>query len=155
MELAGVPVERVAGAGHGVAKSLPAFLDLPAATFQDPHPSLGRGAVEERQVYSETVVGVVLRAGVDDQFGETTTAGIGQLIDPPGATQHGGSLGSGIFDDQSVGLHTPQGRVQRAVGEGAESSEQPGQALAEFVAVHRGLLKKTQNGEFQHLLTSL
>src|ERR1700752_3791028 len=63
MKLAGVTIERAARPRHRFAQALAAFLDLTPATFQDAHPRLRRRAIEERQVYSEAVVGVVVRAG--------------------------------------------------------------------------------------------
>src|SRR5699024_12569987 len=63
VQLAGVPV--VAGiAPDGCTQVFAAFLDLPAPPLEDPHAGLGGSAAEERQVHTETVVGVVLRAGV-------------------------------------------------------------------------------------------
>ncbi|CPZ97064.1 Uncharacterised protein [Mycobacteroides abscessus] len=70
VQLLGVPIERAACPGDGLAQTLPALLYLPAAAFEDPHPGLGRRAVEERQVHAEAVVGVVLWPGVRHQLAE-------------------------------------------------------------------------------------
>ena len=98
-----------------------AFLDLTAAALQDAHPGLGRCAVEERQVHAEAVVGVVLRTGVGHQFGEALPARVGELVDAPRAAQLRRPVRCGVLDDQAVGLHPAQRRVQRTVGERPEA----------------------------------
>ena len=70
VELPGVAVQRSAGPADGVAEAFAALLDLASSAFEDPHPRLCGGAAEEGEVNAESVVGVVLRSGVGDQFGE-------------------------------------------------------------------------------------
>src|SRR3546814_16117046 len=70
MELTGIAVQRSAGPTDGLAEPLTALLDLASPAFEDPHPRFCGGAAEEGEVNAETVVGVVLRPGVGDQFGE-------------------------------------------------------------------------------------
>ena len=77
MKLAGVAVERTAGSCHGFAQPFAPLLDLTATTFQNAHPRLRRRPVEERQVYPEAVVGVVVRTGVSHQLTEAPTALVG------------------------------------------------------------------------------
>src|SRR3954469_10469567 len=60
VQLAGVAVKRTAGPRDGFTQTFPAFLHLAAAALQNPHPGLGRGAVEEGEMNAETVVGVIL-----------------------------------------------------------------------------------------------
>src|SRR6476661_10882226 len=64
VQLAGVAVKRTAGPRDGFTQTLPALLHLAAAALQDPHPGLCRGAVEEGEMNTEAVVGVILRTGV-------------------------------------------------------------------------------------------
>jgi hypothetical protein len=66
VKLAGVPVDLLAGAGQYCAEALAPLLDGPSAPLEDPHPDLGRGAGEERQVHAEPVVVAGLRAGVGE-----------------------------------------------------------------------------------------
>src|SRR5690349_8027451 len=61
LELGGVGVEAVDGATDGRALALATLLDPPAAALQDPHPRLGGGPGEERQMDAEAVVGPGLR----------------------------------------------------------------------------------------------
>src|SRR6516225_1253485 len=84
MQLAGVAIERAARPRHRLAQAFAALLDLTPAAFQDAHPCFRRRAVEEGQVHSEAVVGVVVRTGVGHQLAETLTARVGKLVDPPG-----------------------------------------------------------------------
>ena len=63
---------------RGLPQTLATLLHLTATAFEDAHPRLGRGPVEEGQVNTETVVGVILRAGVGHQLGEALPAGVGQ-----------------------------------------------------------------------------
>ncbi len=110
MQLAGVAVEGTAGPRHRLAQAFPAFLDLAAPAFQDAHPRFGRGAVEERQVHPETVVGVVVWAGVGHQLAESTATLVGQLVNAS-CSPHRGARWGGILGDQPVGLHASQRRV--------------------------------------------
>ena len=105
------------------AQTFATLLDLTAPPFQDSHPGFGGRPVEERQVHTESVIGVVLGAGVRDEFGEPLLAGIGELVHATGAAHLRRTERCGVFDDQAVGLHAAQRRVQRAIRKGAEGSE--------------------------------
>src|SRR5581483_9502685 len=134
VRLAGVAVQGAAGPRDGFTQTFPPFLHLTAAALQNPHPRLRGSAVEECEVYAESVVGVVLWACVGDKLGESLPARVRQSVDAPG-TPYRGARGRRVLDDQPVGLHPAQRRVQRTVRKGAKGSEQTRQSLAEFVAM--------------------
>ena len=150
VQLTGVAVERVAGPRDCFTQTFATFLHLTTAAFQNPHPRLGGRAVEEGEVHAEAVVGEVLRPGVGHQLGEPLLAGVGELVDAARPAHLDGALGCGVLDDQAVGLHAAQRRVQRAVRERPERAEEARQAFAQLVAVHRGFEEKTQDGQLQH-----
>src|SRR3954453_1242941 len=137
MQLPGVAVDRAAGPRYCFTQALTAFLHLTTAALQDPHPGLGRSAVEECEVNTESVVGVILRTGVGHQFGEALLTRVGELVDATSAPHLRDSLWCRVLDDQAVGLHASQRRVERAVRERAKRPEQTCQPFAQFIAVHR------------------
>src|SRR5689334_25398715 len=122
MKLTGVAVERATGPRNRFAQTFPPFLDLTAAPFQNAHPRLCRSPVEERQVYPEAVVGVVVRTGVRHQLTEAPAALVGQLVHAPGPPDRCAGRG-GILGNQPFGLHAPQGRVERSIGKRPERTE--------------------------------
>lgn len=149
MELPAVAVVGATGPAEHVAQPFPPFLDLPSATLENAHPGHRRGTAEERQVHTEAVVGVILRAGVGDEFGETNPAGLGQHVDAT-TTTHLGAVGTRVFIDQPVGLHPAQRRVERPVRERTERAQQPGEPLAQLVAVHRRFEEESEDCQFEH-----
>src|ERR1700694_1459681 len=136
MQLPGVAVERAACARDCFAQTLSSLLHLASAAFQNPHPGLGRRAVEERQMDTEPVVGVVLRTGIGHELGEPLLTGVGEPVDAACATHLGDAVWSRILDDPAVGLHASQWRIQRAVREGTKSSQYARQSFAQLVTVH-------------------
>src|SRR5689334_4541351 len=92
MQLAGVAIKRTAGPRDCFAQTLATFLDLTAAALEDAHPGFRRGAVEEGEMNTEPVVGVVLGTRVGHQFGEALLACIGQLIHPASPAHLGGAV---------------------------------------------------------------
>src|SRR3954451_23490017 len=105
MKLPGVAVDRAAGPRHRFTQAFTTLLHLTATPLENPHPGLGRSAVEKREVNAESVIGEVLRARIGHQFGEALLTGIGELVGPPSAAHLRDSLRRGVLDDQAVGLH--------------------------------------------------
>src|SRR6476620_7812205 len=81
VELLGVAIQRAARFSDRVAKRLTALLDLASSAFENPHPRLCGSAAEEGEMNAESVIGVVLRTRVGDQFLEPLLTDRRELVD--------------------------------------------------------------------------
>ncbi len=146
MHLDRVAIDPLAGTPHGPAEALALLLEPDTPALEDAHPRLGGGLGEEGEMHAEGFVFPRRRAGLAEQLGEPFLAIGGQRVHDLAAPAPAG----GIRRHPSCGLHAPQGRVERAVGEGTEGAEQRVEALAQLVAVQGGLGKQPQHSELEH-----
>ena len=123
LQLAGVAVQPLAGAGQGALHAVALLLDPAAPTLEDLQPDVGTGLAEERKPGAETLVVECLGADVGQQLGEVLLAFGGELVDTlaaPGTDRGTGRVERRLLGDPA-GLGEPaQGRVERAVGERPE-----------------------------------
>ena len=154
VELMGVVVDLLPCPGEGCAQPFAALLDRPPAAFEDPHPRVGRGAGEEREVDAEAFVVPRLRSGLGQQLGEPLLAVCGDPVDPPAPPRPAAWLLRGllrILDDQSGAREAAQRRVQRPVGEQPEAAQPQAELLAQLVAVYGGLLEQPEDRQLEHV----
>src|SRR5690606_16610337 len=123
-----------------------------AAPFEDPDPGLGVGLREQREPDVEALVlprgGARRRQGLLQEF-----LALGrELVDDPRALAREGVRRGGLRvdpDDELTRDETLEGRVERAVREGAERTEQHVEPLAQLVAVHGRLLQQAEDGKLE------
>ena len=82
MQLAGVAVHPLPGAGQRARHAVALLLDPAAPAFEDLQPDVGAGLGEERQPRAEALVVEGVRADVGEQVGEVFLAFGGQPVDP-------------------------------------------------------------------------
>ena len=151
MQLAGVAVDLLAGAGEHGAQALPPLLDGAPAALEDAHPDLGGGAGEEGEVHAEAVVVERLRPRVGEQLGEALLALGGDAVHAPGAPgPRAVRRRGGVLDDQPGPGQAAQRGVQGAVGDHPQAAEPRAELLAQLVAVHGRLVEQAEDRQLEH-----
>src|SRR5664279_5184209 len=153
VQFGGVGVEAFGGAGDGRSQALPALLDPATATLEDPHPGVGGGPGEEREMHAEPVVGPGLRPGVAKQIGQSLLSLGGDPVRHPraaGGQRDRVDVGDRILGgDVAGGLQAAQRRVERTEAERPERAQGGVQSLPQLVAVHRGLREQAEDRELE------
>src|SRR5580698_752431 len=153
LEFKGVAVYSLAGPGRRGPEPLKALLQPAAAALENPHPDIGLSQAEEREVDAEAVVLPGRRTRLGQQILESLLAFRGEPVDDLGSSwpvQRPDGRVRDFLRDQAVGQQVLQGRIQRAIAEGAESTQQRVEPLAQLVPVHGGLVQDAEDGKFEH-----
>ena len=154
LQLGGVEVEALAAPRGGGADRVEPLLEPAAATLEDPQPDRGLGAGEEGEVHVERAVLPGGRAGLGDQRLEVVLAVGGELVDdarPPaaGRRRRGRAGRARGLGDPAAAEQVAQARVEGAVGQRAERPEHRVEALAQLVAVHRGVVQEAEDRQLE------
>ena len=158
MQFERVAVEPLPGPCHRGPDGVEPFFQPAAAALQDPQPDVGAGLPEEREMHAEPVVfpGRGPRLGqqvlqpflaVRRQPVNDLRAAAGPRAPSPSRPRRASGL---VLGDQPLREQFLQARVERAIPEGTERTEQRVQALTQLVAVHRGLVQQAKDSEFEH-----
>src|SRR5690606_40903246 len=152
LQLEGVLVHALAGAGVGLADRLEPLGEARAAQIEDPQPGLGVGLAEEREAHVEALV--LPRRGTrgGERLLEELLALGGELVHDARALAREGVRRCGVrvgADDQAARDHALEGRVERSVAERPERAEQDVEPLAQLVPVHRRLLEEPEDRELE------
>src|ERR1022692_750862 len=152
LQLKGVAVDPLPGPGQPGAERIDPLLKPAAPALKDPEPDVRPGLAEECEAHAEAVVFPGRGASLGQQILQPLLAVGGQPVDNlgPASGQRARGVGQCVLGDQAAEGQVLQARVQRAVAEGPERAEQGIQLLAQFIAVHRGLVQQSENGELEH-----
>ena len=82
LQLEGVAIQPLAGAGQRRAHALAPFLHPAAPSLEDAQPDVGAGLGEERQPRAEALVVEGVRPDLGQQVGQVFLALGGELVDP-------------------------------------------------------------------------
>src|SRR5204862_3900556 len=123
LELEGVAVDPLTGAGHRLPDAVQPLLEPGAPALEDLQPGGGVRPPEEREVDVEALVLPRRRSGVPDQGLEPLLALCRELVDDPGAAagQRGDAwLGGTRFLDPAATEQRLEAGVERSVRERPE-----------------------------------
>src|SRR3954452_10815433 len=150
LQLERVAVELLSGAPQRAGHLFPSLLEPTAPALEDLQPDVRVGLGEEREPHPEAVVVPCGRATFGELLLQSFLALRRELVDDPAAPARSRLTGLGVGRDQPAGKHLLEARVERAVGDRPQRTEERVDPLAQFVAVQRRLVQQTENGELEH-----
>src|SRR5262249_41405925 len=147
-----VTVQALPGPRHRRPDAVQALLQPSPAAFQDAQPDVRAGQPEEGERDADPLVSPRGGAGLGQQLLQPFLALRGEPVHDlrPAARQWAAGRVGLLLRDQALRQQLLEAWVERAVTKGTEGTEERVQPLAQFVAVHGGLVQQAEHGQLDH-----